>query len=716
MKNKKHMENKKIHWMRNAVILLVLFSIICFFEYRSLQMYQNTAVAQYMNLDETAGYNVEGTTYTPVDGQEHVLKYSVPEQTTRSVSVYFNSPVGVDLPVKMSYYYGGALVKEINTTIPAADAYCTVLNENLAADQVWISIEGSFDLASATSECIYVRDDGVYGRYVRILFVMWLVLMVVLGCAARLAVIENFINKFMDKCCNLWKAFKAGQKEYLRNGVLLLLGILLGNVIWMLLRKPCLGNAWSVTTGNILFGSMIGLAGGVLLFYGIRKKLHFETVYLVCTLVMGTVLAAILPLHLNVSWDDQIHFQTVAALSHPESSQISLSEQAYYQSCFSPQLKNAAVTDRGGLSTILNDKTIASASVDTGYQIRPASVVYLPMSIAMFVGRGLGLPVEGYVILGRMASAWFYFIMFYLGMRHLKSGKLVMAACSLAPICLFEVSNYNYDYWPIAFIAYSMAYLLGEYQNKERTIRVKDIIIIFVSFLIGCVAKPVYVPLLGLAAFLPKTKFKTDRFKKCYYGFFITMVCLAAVGFIILIFGGFLGDGDMRGGTEVSVPGQIQYITSHFKNYCLVIFNFLKEYLSFNSIKMDLVDTAYIPRKEWLGSFVLIWTVIVAFLDRNWEENKKINCLVKVFVLPLAFITVWCVATALYITFTPVGNYTVNGCSGRYLMPILFPLMIVLSRIRFLVVPQPSKIKHWIDAGAFGISMVFAGIMMTAFL
>lgn len=82
-----------------------------------------------------------------------------------------------------------------------------------------------------------------------------------------------------------------------------------GNVIWAVLRPVCLKSAWSMTYTNILFGSMIGLITLLVLAYALCRHMKFETLYIACTLMMSMVLALSLPLHLNLSWDDQIHFQ-----------------------------------------------------------------------------------------------------------------------------------------------------------------------------------------------------------------------------------------------------------------------------------------------------------------------------------------------------------------------------------------------------------------------
>ena len=37
------------------------------------------------------------------------------------------------------------------------------------------------------------------------------------------------------------------------------------------------------------------------------------------------------------------------------------------------------------------------------------------------------------------------------------------------------------------------------------------------------------------------------------------------------------------------------------------------------------------------------------------------------------------IASSMYISFTPVGHHTVNGCQPRYLIPLLFPAWYINS-------------------------------------
>lgn len=169
-----------------------------------------------------------------------------------------------------------------------------------------------------------------------------------------------------------------------------------------------------------------------------------------------------------------------------------------------------------------------------------------------------------------------------------------MAAVALMPGAVFLVSNFNYDYWLIALVAYSIAYLIGEYQHQEKILTVKDIVLIFGTFLVGILAKPVYIPLLGLAAFLPKEKFKSVKWRRVYRCFFGGVVVLAVLGFAVLIFGGGLGSGDMRGGEGVNAAGQIQYILSNPMKYTGLLLSYLRfQYLNMTMFKAFIVQTAY---------------------------------------------------------------------------------------------------------------------------
>lgn len=715
-KDKRKM-SPQIHGGRNYGVILVFLCFCALISYFSLNKYQQQRAYGTLSLNEVVGYQTDGTNYSVEEGQDHYLSFAVEEKVARGFFLYFAQPIGVDTPVTANCYWEGNLVKTIQTVVPAADSSIAFLCGNRQVDTVTVSFDGNFSLTSAVSELLYEIEEDHNQALLKKILVILVILLIVSVWVAQWAKTEELIQKIvlagqslLDFFVNDWK-----KAAYFLGAIVC--GVLCGNILWAVLAQLIPSRVWAFNRSNLVFGSMIGLVLFVVVWYLRSSKMKFETMYLCCGLIGSVALAALLPFHLNISWDDQTHYNNAVCLSHM-GSRVSVSEYDYYQSCFYPMLKDYGNHNRPEMNQLLDDpdSNHAVTETDLGFLLGLNGLVYVPVAAMLFLCRGLGIPMHLCILLGRMMGACFFFFIMYLGMRHLKSGKMVMAAASLVPVCLYVTSNFNYDYWMLAMIGFSMAYLMGEYQRPDQVLTVKDMLLIYLPFLAGIVAKPVYIPLLALAAFLPKSKFKSEKFCRGYRLFFIGMVVCAAIGFMVLIFGGMLGNGDVRGGEEVNAPAQVQYILSNPVPFMNMLFGFLKEYLSPQKIVFNLADTAYIPVKTWLGVLTLIWLLCVCVVDREKTENQRIGWYVKAVVIPLAFITACAVSSAMYIMYTAVGAGTVAGCSGRYLLPTLFPLLLFLSRIRFGVLPQTEKTKRWTEGIVMGISMVPAMIMMTIFV
>lgn len=716
---KKHKKNKKlqIHWGRNFGILAVLVCLCGIITYFSLNIYKNGRAYSTPSLAETVGYDVDQDgNYKVSDEQKHLLTFLVEEKAARGIYLYFAAPVEADEAVTARFFFEGNEVKTIETCVPAAQAYLPLICGNQPVDTIQVSIDGSFSLASVVSEYLYVSEENRNSVLIQVIAAIVVVLLFAGAWVAGMERTEKIVGGVVSHIGHVRESVGKDWKAAACLVGCIVGSILCGNVIWFLCMKLFPPHHWQFGRNHLLFGTMIGLILAVITLYLRNRNIRFETMYLCCGLLMSAVLGTLLPFHLNLAWDDQIHYNTEICLSHGRNI-ASVSEYDYYQSCFYPLLKQYGQGDASQMRELLNDKEANQTATETelGVSFSPSKLVYIPVAFLLFLCRGLGLPTSVYLILGRMAGAWFFFLIMYLGMRHLKSGKMVMAAASFVPVCLYVNSNFHYDYWLLSLTGFSMAYLIGEYQRPGTPLRLRDLMLIYVPFFVGIIAKPVYFPLLGLAAFLPKGKFQSDRFRKVYRLFFVGVIICIAVGFAFYIFGGGIGGGDIRGGAEVNASAQIQFILANPVLYMKTIFGFLKEYLSLEKILFNLVDTAYIPVKTWLGLPTFVWLLFVCVIDRD-KENKQIAWYVKAAVFPLVFLSAWIVATAMYVVFTAVGAGTVAGCSGRYLLPLLFPFLLCLSRIRFFVIPQTEKTKRWTEAAVMGCSVIPAMIMMTMFV
>lgn len=708
-----------IHYSRNLAVLCVIAVLFGIIAYRSLNVYSQEKIIEYPADQSVTGYTVTDNNYVIADGDEHYIEYTFDVRNVRVLWINMSAEAAVDNHFEIDTFMDDKKVEHISTGVGQGQyAEKTYLNHK-PINRIRFSTDQDISLESVYIEHLQKTTGGEEGPLRKKMVVLVILLIIVSCWLAKREKLERIISNCENGIKNARVYLKQHPKQILLSALFYVLagvcGWLLRNIYFVVIRH----GAWQWTVKSTIYGVVLGLLGYEIIKYlFITKKRTFEMLFLRCGVILCVGLTLLLPLRLNVSWDDQTHFINAAGASHLQNSTLTIAEEDFYYTCYLGQLKSYSMTEETRLKQILNDPSAQVAeTTDEPVLINFRTVIYLPAILVFFFARGLGIPMSAMVVLGRLASALFYLIVIYLGMRHLKSGKMIMAAVALMPGAVFLVSNFNYDYWLIALVAYSIAYLIGEYQHPEKVLTVKDIVLIFGTFLVGILAKPVYIPLLGLAAFLPKEKFKSVKWRRIYRCFFGGVVVLAVIGFAVLIFGGGLGSGDMRGGEGVNAAGQIQYIMANPMKYTGLLLSYLRfQYLNMTMFKAFIVQTAYFWSIPALAMPCLIWLVAVTVLDRRKDDVRPVGCPIKIVVLPLAFISVCCVATALYVTFNEVGAATIEGCQGRYLWPIMTPLFLTLGQIRFLTIPRNEKVERWIESGAMVISVILAGCMLTEFL
>lgn len=102
-------------------------------------------------------------------------------------------------------------------------------------------------------------------------------------------------------------------------------------------------------------------------------------------MILCVGLTLLLPLRLNVSWDDQTHFINAAGASHLQNSTLSIAEEDFYYTCYLGQLKSYSMTEEPRLRQILNDPSARVAeSSDQPVLINFRTVIYLPAILVFF--------------------------------------------------------------------------------------------------------------------------------------------------------------------------------------------------------------------------------------------------------------------------------------------------------------------------------------------
>ncbi len=438
----------------------------------------------------------------------------------------------------------------------------------------------------------------------------------------------------------------------------------------------------------------------ITIFVYMRKSLAKkpENLFLPIAIVLGAVMLFGSPVK-HIAWDVDSH--------HPWAIRSSYVDVAYITSAdynFDHNL-NQSMLDGFNLESYEKDIEYLNNADKTLIGQTDASfpISNIPAGIFIAVARFFGADFEFKYNIGRFAYLLVYSFVCYFAIKKLKSGKMILAVICLFPTNLYLATNYSYDWCVTAFTILGTAYFVAALQEPDKPISVKDTIIMGMAFVVGVLPKLVYVVLMGMTLFMRKD-WQSKKERKRYYLISIAIMVVVCVMFAIRSMVSIGGTGDTRGG-DVNPSAQISGILSAPFDYVKVLFEFLAKYLSFGTMKEYISNFAYLG----IGDYWIVFAVLliaVALTDANNTVSFKIPLYMRALSVLLFVGMAALIATALYISFTPVAANTVLGCQPRYIIPLLAPLLLLVTGQRFNLI----KNKTIYNGCVLGLLSVFTMI------
>ncbi len=491
---------------------------------------------------------------------------------------------------------------------------------------------------------------------------------------AVLAVIrrEFFIAKELFADGKRWQALL-----YLLSWVVTLAFLLAVSVFVML----------GIYTKASMLASLIGVALSVALHLFSRlacdRNAEPAKLFLTVTVLLGLLLCYVLPPCIFVSWDDEFHFQNAYSLSHFLDKDYTLTEQKLITYRQFP-IENYA-KDPEAFITEMERWSAVEVARGTRWMHPYTALSYLPAATAMGLLSLLQSDTVTVMVLARFANLLAFALLVYFGIRKLRSGAFIFASVCLLPTVLFIACTYGYDFWLIAWMAYAYGTLISILQGPDRRITKADMIKLLLAFFIGCAPKSIYCFMMLPLLFLPKKKFadpaQVKRFRLWVVGVLLLILAILALPGLLIpdLYT------DTRGGSDVSAGGQIKFILSNPFRYADILFRFLGEYCSISSLMANGSFFAHLGNLNiakpdaifrTLSVFLLLYCI---FTDRKKDDGYELMQPTRWISLATAFVQLVLVATSLYVGFTPVGHDTINGCSYRYIFPMLLPFCFFMA-------------------------------------
>jgi uncharacterized membrane protein len=316
----------------------------------------------------------------------------------------------------------------------------------------------------------------------------------------------------------------------------------------------------------------------------------------------------------------------------------------------------------------------------------PASAVYSPLpylvsASGIFVGRTLDTSPLVIFYLGRVFNLAVWAYLTYLALRLTPVFKWTFLLLFLSPMSLNQAVSYSADSLTNALSFFAIGYCLYLALTTESILNLKDLLPLFALAILMPLTKPPYAALIGLMFLIPVKKFGSLK-KYLLVGFLL----ISIAGILVLV-----GISINRGYYYRFVPypgvnanDQIAYILHRPLAYLGTI---LRTFFS----DFGFMSLSYVGVLGWLDTklpwfiYITFYLVIlfVALIDNYM--GISLTYLQKLFLAIIGVSAFLLVATGQYLTWTPVGASKINAIQGRYLIPVVPILILLLYNQRFRV-------------------------------
>jgi uncharacterized membrane protein len=315
-------------------------------------------------------------------------------------------------------------------------------------------------------------------------------------------------------------------------------------------------------------------------------------------------------------------------------------------------------------------------------------IPYIPHSIGIMIGRIINSNPVRLGWFGRIGGLLCYLLIVFLAIRITPIFKSVIFLYSLTPMVLYQGASVTYDMLSNALTFLLVAVFLQFALEKEGKLSTKEFILIILLAILHRFSKDGYILIPFLFFIIPPKKIGSP----------LKMIAMAVILLFVYYIPNFTWV-KIINGVQIAAPPLLKkdFIVDPGQNLALNLTN------PVNFIK-NIFDNILHFRQEWTGgtigrfgySYTLLPTLffiihglvllIVAFLDSNEKFFLKVYQKLIIFLIGFGMLAILIIG--FYIQ-SPVGASMVFGFQGRYLIPVVPFLFLLLYNNKF-------EIQNWI--------------------
>lgn len=311
--------------------------------------------------------------------------------------------------------------------------------------------------------------------------------------------------------------------------------------------------------------------------------------------------------------------------------------------------------------------------------INISKFAHLPQSIGITIARLLHLNYTALVIIGRFMNLFAFTALGFFAIRFIPFGKLALFAMAMNPMSLELVSSYSYDALCLGLCALFVGYLLHVAHEKEK-VTYKDILFLFAVVLGAALSKIVYICIAAMIFLIPPKKFKNVKQYWLICVGFIAITIFAYIMFSSSVVSGLVST---ESGNYIDWAGEegytFQYLLSNPIQTIKIYYETLISRCDFYLISMfggylGWLEIGIQTFLVFAYGVILVLSVLLEKKTREYEVSVYAKIWTSLIFLGVSFL----VLTSMLTSWTPLSYTTIQGVQGRYFLPVLPLLLIVV--------------------------------------
>lgn len=411
------------------------------------------------------------------------------------------------------------------------------------------------------------------------------------------------------------------------------------------------------------------------------KKLSIENFFLIVALFFGFIYVFLLPPFQSV--DEASHFyrsyeilsgQPIAQKNQngyagaylPASLEKLASEYSYLvkniykRTSFNQILDSSIIKLENNRTTFIEFQNTALYS----------PICYIPQLPGMYIARAINSNPLFIFYAGRLSNLMFFCLIIYFAIRLMPFYKLPMALLALMPMTLSLAAALTADVIVIGANFLWIALILNILDKKKEVSNLKIASLILLVFIIT--VSKYYFMLIPLIFLLPKSNFKNKlKYSICMFG----ALAVSALG--IIFWESFIKNLSLDMNAAANAALQFKFIFTHPFSYFLILLKTLIiktpriiitmiGVLGWQDTRLDFMTYMLYP--------ILIFLSIILDNKADFKLKKWQLYLISVDII----FSIGLIFTNLYLMWTNVGYGIVLGLNGKYFIPLVLPILLLL--------------------------------------